>query len=121
MDWLPQRVVALGLIGLQLAIVGHLGFERHGLNADGDVIELHQSLDVHGHEARSLCDRAPREHDAIDDALCHVAANQSLTTFAAVVSPEWVVEQAASVSSARARPVERLWLTAPKASPPVAG
>lgn len=121
MDWLRQRVVALGLIGLQLAVVGHLAFERHGLNANGDVIELHQSLDLHGHEERSLCERDAKEHDGSRDALCHFTANQSLSTFEEVAVPQVVVEQGDSVSSSRAQPVERLWLMAPKASPPVAG
>ena len=119
--WFCQRVVALGLIGLQLAGIGHLAFELHGLNADGDVIELHQTLELHGHEERSLCVRAPREQGGSNDALCHFAANQSINTLEHVLAPERVVEPADVGSSSRAQPVERLWLMAPKASPPAAG
>lgn len=118
---LRQRVVALGLISLQLVVVGHMAFERHGLSTAGDVVELHDALTLHGHEERSLCEREADEGGSDGDALCHLGRVGALTSsppgFGAVVTGVPHLLRLAS----RVVRVDRLWLVAPKASPPARG
>ncbi len=117
---LRQRAVALGLISLELILVGHMAFERHTVSTSGDVVELHASIDLHGHQERSLCQREATSADDALDTLCHLAPEQ-LSRSPQSLGPA-LLELDAPVSSGAQRLIvtRRLWLMAPKASPPVA-
>lgn len=117
---LRQRAVALGLISLELILVGHMAFEKHTVSTSGDVVELHASIGLHGHEERSLCQREASQAEDALDSLCHLAPEQ-ISRGADPVGPTFsALGAAVAEASQRLTVTRRLWLMAPKASPPVA-
>lgn len=117
---LPQRALALGLISLELILVGHMAFERHTMSASGDVVEVRASIALHGHDERSLCERDARDADDSRDTLCHLAPEQLPGAHRAPRAPAPEVATRPLTVLERAPAHDRLWLMAPKASPPAA-
>lgn len=115
---LRQRAVAFGLISLELVLVGHMAFERHTVSTSGDVVELHASSSLHGHEERSLCERDAADGDDSLDTLCHLAPEHAPSAGRGPRVPDASLEARRAASVTRAHVHQRLWLMAPKASPP---
>lgn len=104
---------------LELLLLGHLSLERHTLSTTGDVVELHASLDLHGHGGASLCERLAGDADGPGDAPCQgcpESARPVLHGGRALPASAERTAQGLVTSPPRA---SRLgWLLAPKASPP---
>lgn len=119
---ISRSALALGLVALELLLVGHMAFERHTVSTSGSVVELHASLDLHAHEDRSLCEREGADVDGPQDSLCQSTPETLTRGWAS--TPHRV---AASLPVARCTGLEvqaprvAVWRTAPKASPPAIG
>jgi len=112
-------VAALGLIALQLFVVGHMALERHTVSTTGAVVELHASLDLHAHEDRSLCERAAADDGAWPDDACQATPESlQLDASRAPVSAVRSLGSTLVATSSSRRPGPPVWLLAPKASPP---
>lgn len=116
---ITRAATALGLVALQLFLVGHMALEQHTLSVSGAVIEVHDSFELHGHEDRSLCER-----DAADDAGWPDVPCQGTPEVLRLVDGRSSVAPVPVhlTSLVRAQlPVPHgvaVWLVAPKASPP---
>lgn len=114
-----RAATALGMVALQLFLVGHMALEQHTLSVSGAVVEVHDSFELHGHEDRSLCER-----DAADDAGWPDVPCQGTPEALRLVDGRLPVGPVAVhlTSLVRAQtPVHHVvavWLVAPKASPP---
>jgi hypothetical protein len=118
---LRQRAVALGLISLELLVIGHMAFERHTVSHDGGVIELHGAFELHGHDEPSLCERGAGAADFTADLLCQLAPERTVSSGGASLSAPGSTPFTLEYPNWRVSAFGRLWLTAPKASPPARG
>lgn len=118
---LRQRAVALGLISLELLVIGHMAFEQHTVSQSGGVVELHGALELHGHDEPSLCERGAGAPDFTGDLLCQVAPERTVSTDSASGSAPGCTPFTLERPNRRVSAFGRLWLTAPKASPPARG
>lgn len=112
-----QFVTALGLVVLQAATLNHFA-SAHALTAEGALVEQHAFVDGHSHDGdRSVCDRsADEDFDETDcdeaGALTWRPVDDALVAAPRAVETQRLVARTSAVISAR------LWLVAPKASPP---
>lgn len=119
---LRRSAFALGLIALELLVVGHMAFERHTLSTSGSVVELHASLDLHAHEDRSLCASDGADVDGARDLLCQTAPESLTFSAMAAVLPRVTALRTQRPAADDVRsPRVAIWRTAPKASPPARG
>jgi hypothetical protein len=118
---ITRAVTALGMIALQLFLLGHLALERHTLSVNGAVIEVHDgSAELHGHEDRSLCEGEATDDGGWPDVPCQGASEAlrrviqrwpyAITVVELTTSP--VCEQTPNHHHVA------VWRVAPKASPP---
>ncbi|MBL8922951.1 MAG: hypothetical protein JNJ54_29145 [Myxococcaceae bacterium] len=119
---ISRSALALGLVALELLVVGHMAFERHTVSTSGSVVELHASLDLHAHEDRSLCERDGDDLEGPQDTLCQ-GTPETLTRSTGEARD--ASAQALQLARGRLPEVHRsgvaVWRTAPKASPPALG
>lgn len=118
---ITRAATALGLIALQLFLVGHMALEQHTLSVSGAVVEVHGSFELHGHEDRSLCEREATDDAGWPDVPCQGTPEAlRLVDQRSPLAP--VLVQLTSLVGPQ-RPGQHLvavWLVAPKASPPAA-
>jgi hypothetical protein len=119
---ISRWALALGMVLLELLVVGHMALERHTVSTAGAVVELHASLDLHAHSDRSLCERDAASDTGWGDTPCHGTPETLVLTPDAPpparIAAGLVLSPRADESHAA---VVALWLTAPKASPPAKG
>jgi hypothetical protein len=118
---ITRAVTALGMVTLQLFLVGHMALEQHTLSVSGAVIEVHDnSFELHGHEDRSLCERDAADDASWPDVPCQ-GTPEALRLISQGTAAAPMVVQLTSLVREQT-PVHHpiaVWLMAPKASPPV--
>ncbi len=116
---ITRAATALGMVALQLFLVGHMALEQHTLSVSGAVVEVHDSFELHGHDDRSVCER-----DAADDAGWPDVPCQGTPEALRLLDGRAPVARVPVhlTSLVRAQTPEHhlaaVWLMAPKASPP---
>ena len=114
-----RAATALGLVALQLFLVGHMALEQHTLSMSGAVIEVHDSFELHGHEDRSLCERDAADGAGWPDVPCQ--GTPEVLRLVDGRSPDGPVAVPLTSRLRAQAPVHHVvavWLVAPKASPP---
>lgn len=116
---ISRSALALGLVALELLLVGHMAFERHTVSTSGSVVELHASLDLHAHDDRSLCETDGGDDAAWGDTPCH-GTPETLSFRANVdaAGPSLELDVTPHLADQQHLAPYALWLMAPKASPP---
>lgn len=116
---ISRAALALGMILLELVLVGHMALERHTVSTSGAVVELHASLDLHAHEDRSLCETDGAEDASQADAPCHgTPETLSLDQHLEAREPSLELDVTSQTTDQQHVASFALWLMAPKASPP---
>ncbi|MER2564877.1 MAG: hypothetical protein ABTQ32_29405 [Myxococcaceae bacterium] len=116
---ISRAALALGMILLELVLVGHMALERHTVSTSGAVVELHASLDLHAHEDRSLCETDGAEDALQTDADCHgTPETLSLNQRTDAREPSLELDVTSQTTDQQHAAPFALWLMAPKASPP---
>ena len=116
---ITRAATALGMVALQLFLVGHMALEQHTLSVSGAVVEVHDSFQLHGHEDRSLCERDAADDAGWPDVPCQGTPELlRLVEQRSAVAPVLVHLTSLVCAQSPEQHVVPVWLTAPKASPP---
>lgn len=116
---ITRAATALGMVALQLFLVGHMALEQHTLSVSGAVVEVHDSFELHGHADRSLCERDAADDGGWPDVPCQ-GTPEALRLIDGRSPVGAVPVHLTSLVRAQTpvHHVVAVWLVAPKASPP---
>ncbi len=114
-----RAATALGMVALQLFLLGHMALEQHTLSVSGAVVEVHDSFQLHGHEDRSLCEREAADDAGRPDVPCQGTPEAlRLVDQRSPVGPVLVHLTSLVRAQSPEHHLAAVWLMAPKASPP---